>query len=202
MADSSALVMGIPRGGVVVAAEVARVLDAELDVATARKLGAPWNPELAIGAVDADGTALLDEVLVRRLSVDADYVSDETERELTELKRRLVAYRGDRAEPAMRDRVVIVVDDGIATGATMSAVLAWARRRGPATLVCAAPVGASETLGRLADLADRVVCPMRPGIFMAVGEWYQDFGQTSDAEVVALLGERPPTVGDRGENDA
>lgn len=199
--DSNALVLGIPRGGVVVAAQVSASHNAELDVANARKLGAPLNPELAMGAVDADGKASLDELLVKRLGATAEYVAAETERELEELKQRMTLYRADRPEPAMRNRVVVVVDDGIATGATMSAVLSWARRRQPKKLVCATPVGASETLDRLANSADLVVCPMRPASFMSVGEWYEDFAQTSNDEVVALLAERSSSVGDGSQDD-
>ena len=201
LVDSNALVLGIPRGGVVVAAQVSKSLNGDLDVATARKLGAPLNPELAIGAVDADGNASLDELLVKRLGATAQYVAAEIERELEELKRRMALYRADRPEPVMRDRVVVVVDDGVATGATMSAVLSWARRRQPKTLICAAPVGASETLERLGNQADVVVCPLRPPRFMSVGEWYEDFGQTSNDEVIALLAKRSSSIGDGSQDD-
>lgn len=181
------LVLGVPRGGVTVAAEVAAALDGDLDVVVARKLGAPGNPELAMGAVGADGQPLVDDRLVARLGVDQARLAAEVERQTAEARRREVAYRKDRPAPDPAGREVIVVDDGVATGATLRAALALVRRRGPATLCCAVPVGPPETLLRLGEEADEVVCPLQPTWFMAVGEWYADFRQVEDHEVVALL---------------
>lgn len=188
-AGQEPLVLGIPRGGVAVAAEVVRRLGGELDVAVAHKLGAPFNPELAIGAVTADGHAITDSLLMKRLGVSEQELEAEVQRQTTEVERRLALYRADRPQPAVSGRVVIVVDDGVATGATMQAILRSLRTAGPEVLVCAVPVGPPETLSKLAADADEVVCPLRPRYFLAVGEWYERFGQASDDEVVALLAE-------------
>jgi putative phosphoribosyl transferase len=185
----SPLVLGIPRGGVALAAEVARRLGGDLDVAVAHKLGAPFNPELAIGAVAGDGRAIFDAALVKRLGVSEAQLEAEVQRQTAEVRRRLTLYRGDRPEPEVSGRVVIVVDDGVATGATMQAVLRWLRLANPERLVCAIPVGPSDTISKLEADADEVVCPLRPRYFMSVGEWYDRFGQTSDEEVIALLAE-------------
>jgi putative phosphoribosyl transferase len=180
------LVLGIPRGGVVVAAEVARVLDGELGMVLASKVGAPWSRELAIGAVAPDGVALLDDAMIGRMHLDPADVDDEVARSLAELERRREAYGA--AAPAAADRVVIVVDDGVATGATLFAALGYVRRLGPDRLVCAVPVGPPATIDRIASEVDEIVCPLQPDRFRAVGEWYDDFGQTSDAEVLQLVG--------------
>jgi predicted phosphoribosyltransferase len=182
-----ALVLGIPRGGVVVAAVVARALDGDLDVAIARKVGAPFNPELAMGAVGVDGVALLDEATVRALGVSAADVDAEVARQTEEARRRLAVYRGGRPPLDIPGRTVIVVDDGVATGATMKAVLMEVRRQSPRRLICAVPCAPPQTIGELTALADEVVCPLQPPTFMAVGQWYRDFTQVTDDEVVALL---------------
>jgi predicted phosphoribosyltransferase len=181
------LVLGIPRGGVVVAAVVAETLAADLDVAVVRKVGAPMNPELALGAVGVDGVPLLDEGLIAALGVTPAQVDAEVARQTAEAQRRLALYRGDRRPPEIVGRTVIVVDDGIATGATMKAVLAETRRQRPATLVCAVPCGPPSTITAIGELADEVVCPLQPAGFMAVGQWYRDFAQTTDDEVLELL---------------
>jgi predicted phosphoribosyltransferase len=182
------LVMGIPRGGVPVAAEVAASLGGDLDVAVAHKLGTPGNPELAMGAVAEDGVPLLDEGLIRSLRVSEEAVAAEIDRQVVEVERRLDRYRSGRPAPGIAGRTVIVVDDGVATGATLTAVLRSLRAAGPDHLVCAVPVGPEDTLIRLEREADEVVCPLRPPLFFAVGEWYRDFGQTTDDEVIYLLG--------------
>lgn len=182
------LVLGIPRGGVVVAAEVARALGAPLDVVIARKIGAPTQPELAIGAVvSGDHLRLLDDDAIRYLRVPEEYIERETDRQFAEIARRMQLYRGDRPLPEIRSRTVIVVDDGIATGYTLRAALAGLRRLAPARLVVAVPVAPPSTCAEMRAHADDVVCLETPEPFMAVGAWYEDFDQTSDTEVKHLL---------------
>ncbi len=186
---SETLVLAVPRGGVTVGAEVAEALDAELDVIVARKLGTPYNPELAMGAVAGDGVPFVDRRLAARLGISDDRIAEEATRQAEEVRRREAAYRGDRPEPDVAGRTVVVVDDGVATGATLRVALQAVRRRNPGRLVCAVPVGPADTLDRLADECDEVVCPLRPRHFMAVGEWYGDFRQVGDDEVRRVLGQ-------------
>lgn len=189
------LVLGVPRGGVVVAAEVARALDAPLDVVIARKIGAPLQPELAIGAVvSGDPLRFLDEHAIQYLRVPQDYIEQETARQFDEIARRLEQYRGDRPLPEVRGRTVIVVDDGIATGYTLRAALAGLRRLRPARLVVAVPVAPPSTCEEMRQHADVVVCLETPEPFMAVGAWYEDFDQTSDTEVIHLLSRYAPAT--------
>lgn len=183
------LVLGIPRGGVVVAAEVARHLGAEMDVLVARKLGAPGQPELAIGAVTADGGRWLNGALVSSLGVDAGVLDEITQAEMAEAHAREARFRGVRPPPEVKGRVVILVDDGFATGATVRAAARALRRKKPARLVLAAPVGAPDTCYELLAEADEVVCPHQPSPFRAVGLFYERFDQTEDEEVAALLAE-------------
>lgn len=186
-AGKDAIVLAIPRGGVVVGFEVARVLDVPLDVIIPRKIGAPDNPELAIGAMTEDGTIILDESLVKYLRVPEDYVHGESERQKLEIERRLKLYRGDVAYPSLKNRDVIIVDDGIATGSTMKAALASIRKRGAKIIVVAIPVGPPSTIRELEKEADRVVCLYTPESFYAIGQFYEDFAQTTDEEVISLL---------------
>jgi putative phosphoribosyl transferase len=179
------LVLGIPRGGVEVAAPVAEALGGDLGVVHAGKVGAPGSPELAVGAVDADGIALIDEIMIRRLGASRAQVDDAVGRARAELDRRQGVFG---AAPDVAGRTVIVIDDGVATGATLRSALAFVRRRGAARIVCAVPVGAAATIDLIAAEVDEVVCPLTPDRFFAVGEWYDDFGQTTDATVMALLG--------------
>lgn len=181
-----ATVLAIPRGGVAVAAPVARALETSLDVVIPRKLGAPGNPELAIGAV-APGVLVLHERAVRQLRVPDDYIEREAAQQEAEIARREGVYRAGRAPATISGRTVIVVDDGVATGATAVAALRWARAAGAARVVFAAPVGPPAARARLDPEADDVIVLEEPRGFLAVGEWYRDFDQVSDDEVVQIL---------------
>ncbi len=189
---SDVIVLGLPRGGVPVAAEVARHLRAPLDVFLVRKLGVPGRPEVAMGAIAEGGIQVLDDRLIADLGIPTRLVEQVAMRERLELDRRDQQYRGSRRRPNVTDRTVIVVDDGLATGATMEAALVALRQLGPASLVAAAPVGAPGTCARLGRIADRVVCVETPRDLVAVGLWYDDFSQTTDAEVRALIGAEGP----------
>lgn len=182
----SPVVLALPRGGVPVGLEVARALGAPLDVIDARKLGAPGHEELAIGAI-APGAVYVDRLLVRRLGVSAAYLEQITTAEGRELERRERLYRSGRAPLDVEGRVVILVDDGLATGATARAAVASLRQRRPAQVILAVPVGAPETVARLREVADDVVCLETPPDFRAVSLAYRDFSPTSDAEVVSCL---------------
>jgi predicted phosphoribosyltransferase len=187
LADEHPLVLGLPRGGVPVAEEVATLLGAPLEILAVRKLGAPHNPEYGIGAIAEGGAKVLDQEALALLGISNGTLRGIVERESAELERRVEAYRGDRRRPSLRDRTVIVVDDGVATGATDTAALRAVRRDGPRRLVLAVPVCAPDSLARLRDEADEVVCLLAPQQLRGVGEWYADFGQISDAEVIAAL---------------
>jgi predicted phosphoribosyltransferase len=182
-----AVVLAIPRGGVIVGVPVARVLRAPLDVVIPSKIRAPGNPELGLGAL-APGVRVLDERLIDHLGVSGAYLDEEIAREEAEIERRARRYRGDRPVPVLTDRTAVVVDDGVATGGTALAALAWARARGPVAVVFAAPVGPPDAMARLAPACDAVVIATRPTGFFAVGQWYEDFTQVGDDEVRAALG--------------
>ena len=184
---SDVLVLGLPRGGVPVAFEIAVALDAPLDVFVVRKLGLPGHEEFGIGAIASGGVRVVDESVLRAYGVDSRTLEEITEREQRELERRERRYRDDRPFPAIQDRVVILVDDGLATGSTMRAAVAALRAEGPREIVVAVPVGAPETCSAMARLADDVVCLTTPEPFYAVGLWYENFDQTDDAEVHDLL---------------
>ena len=185
------IVLGIPRGGVVVAAEIAKAIGVPLDVYITRKIGAPYNPELAIGAVASDGGIVLDHDLIRQLGVPESYVEEETERQHQEIERRAREYRGDRPPLELADKTVVVVDDGVATGATTMATLRALQKQEPKQLILAIPVGPPDTVKQLGKEADRVICLSTPRLFWAVGAFYAVFDQTSDAEVKRLLGASP-----------
>jgi predicted phosphoribosyltransferase len=181
------LVLGIPRGGLLVADEVAKALSATLDVIIARKLRAPYQPELGIGAVVDGDYILLNEELVRTVGTSQDYLNREIAFQKEEIERRLRFYRGGRPAPEVARKTVIVVDDGIATGYTFRASLESLRQRHPDRLVAGAPVAARDSLEMLKAFADEVVCLNTPLSFFAVGAWYQNFDQVSDEEAVAIL---------------
>jgi putative phosphoribosyl transferase len=190
-AAADPLVMALPRGGVPVAFEVARALGAQLDVVLVRKLGAPGRPEYGIGAVvdGADPQVVLNEEAMAYVKPPPEYVEAEKTRQLAEIERRRELYGEGRAPHSVAGRTVIVVDDGIATGGTMRAALQALRKAGAARVVLAVPVAPGDTLDDLAPLADAVVCLASPKWFQAVGLHYSDFRQTSDDEVIRLLGE-------------
>jgi putative phosphoribosyl transferase len=188
--DRRPVVLAIPRGGVVVAHEVAQALGAPMDIIVPRKIGAPGNPELAIGAVAEDGTRILDDRLIRHMDVPEGYLVDESRRQIEEIERRMRRYRGDEPSIPLEGRVVIIIDDGVATGATIRAAIHSVRRRRPASIVVATPVGPMETVGKLREDADDVVCLSTPEPFYAIGHFYRDFSQVSDEEVVRILRSR------------
>lgn len=181
------LVLGIPRGGLVVADEVAKALSATLDVIIARKLRAPYQPELGIGAVVDGDHIVLNEEVVRSVGVSQDYLNREIAYQKEEIERRLRFYRGGHPAPEVAGKIVIVVDDGIATGYTFRASLKSLRQRHPDQLVAAAPVAPRDSAEMLKAFADEVVCLHTPVSFFAVGAWYEKFDQTSDEEAVAIL---------------
>ena len=186
LAGSECVVLAIPRGGVIVGEVIARELGAPLDVVVPRKIGAPGNPELAIGAV-APGIRVLDPRMVGALGVTDRYLDREIAEQDAEIERRQRAYRGGRPPQPVEGRVAFVVDDGVATGSTAVAALRWARARGAERVVLAVPVAPPQSLERLRAEADEVVVLETPQPFLAVGEWYRDFDQTTDEQVVSAL---------------
>ena len=183
------VVVGLPRGGVPVAAEVAEALGAPLDVIVVRKLGVPFQPELGMGAIGEDGVRVLNEDVVRLARVSPEEIAEVERRERVEIERRARRFRGDRPAVPLAGRTVLVVDDGIATGGTAKAALEVARAHGARRVVLAVPVAPPDTIAAMRSLADAVVCLETPAAFSAVGQWYEDFTQTSDNEVVHLLEE-------------
>jgi len=192
---SDVLVLGLPRGGIPVAYEVATGLKAPLDVFLVRKLGVPGHPELAMGAIAEGGIEVLSRDLIRDLGVPAALVEQTAVRERLELERRDVLYRSGRSAAPIRARVVILVDDGLATGSTMQAAVLALRQREPARVIVAVPVGASDSCALVRRIADDVVCLSMPDPFRAVGLWYEEFTQTTDEEVSRLLAQATPTGG-------
>ncbi|MFC4051903.1 phosphoribosyltransferase [Actinomadura syzygii] len=182
-----AVVLALPRGGVPVGHEVARRLESPLDVLVTRKIGYPPQPELGVGAIAEGGSPVFDDGLLRRLGLSADDLAGTVAAERAELSRRVAAYRGGRPLPETAGRPVIVVDDGLATGGTARAAVRAMRERGPSRLVLAVPVGAAETVHDLEPEVDDMVVPAAPWEFSAVGQWYRDFDQLSDADVTAWL---------------
>jgi putative phosphoribosyl transferase len=180
------VVLAIPRGGVIVGEVVAGALGVSLDVVVPRKIGAPGNPELGLGAV-APGVRVLDPWLIERLGVSEAYLEREIAKQEQETERRLHAYRAGRPPVDVAGKIAIVIDDGVATGGTAVAAVRWARAQGAERVVLAVPVAPPQTMERLRHEADEVVALATPEPFFAVGEWYRDFDQTSDAEVVAAL---------------
>jgi putative phosphoribosyl transferase len=185
---SDVVVLGLPRGGIPVAFEVARALKAPLDIFVVRKLGVPGREELAMGAIASGGVRILNEDVVKSLRISSDVIERTAERETLELERRERLYRRGRPPLALTGKAVLLVDDGLATGSTMRAAIEAARQNAPSEVVVAVPVAASSVCDSLASVADEVVCAVTPKNFYAVGMWYEDFAQTSDEDVADLLG--------------
>jgi putative phosphoribosyl transferase len=183
----AALVLGLARGGVPVAAPIAAAMGGELDVLVVRKIGAPGHEELAIGALASGAAEVLNEPLIRRLGLSACDVARQMEQARRELAEREARLRDGRPFPDLAERVIVLVDDGLATGATMRAAIDAVRAATPAAVVVAVPVGAPDTCDELAALVDELVCPLRPDAFHAVGQWYRNFDATTDADVARLL---------------
>lgn len=181
------LVLGIPRGGLVIAREIVQAIGGEADVVLARKLRAPMNPELAIGAMSEHGDVFIDPRLQRYLGLSEAHVQREQERVRQEIEERRQRYRQVRSKVALQGRAVVITDDGLATGATMRAALLSARHEDPARLICAVPVGSEESVRELAEFCDEMICLRVPRYFSAVGQFYLRFDQVEDEEVVALL---------------
>ncbi|MBV2131375.1 phosphoribosyltransferase [Pseudomonas sp. MAP12] len=185
--QSDTIVLALPRGGVPVAWEIARELALPLDLMLVRKLGMPGHEEYAMGAIASGGVRVLNEEALRYGRVDAATIERVTERQTRELERRDHLYRGSRPLPGLQGCQVLLVDDGLATGSTMRAAVLAVRQQAPARIVLVAPVASTDAIAMLRPLVDEVVCPLVPDALSSIGEWYSDFGQTSDEEVQALL---------------
>ena len=184
---SKTLVLGIPRGGVIVANEVASYLNAEFDIIISHKLGAPGNPEFAIGSISEEGQIFLNEPYVSQAGADKDFLNTEEKYQLAEIKNRIDKYRSVRKKIPLKDRVVIIVDDGIATGATLKASLVSAKHENPSKLIAAVPLSAQENAQRIASFCDELVVLRAPVFLSAISQYYKDFKQTSEEEILNIL---------------
>lgn len=192
--NNDLVVIGLPRGGVEVAFEVAQALHAPLDVIVSRKIGAPMQPELGIGAVAPGGITVLDEQIIRQLGLSTEDLERAAEKERSDMRRRLNEYRGGGEIPDLSGKTVVIVDDGLATGVTALAAIRAARAAHARRILLAVPVCARETAAQISDEADEVICLHAPERFVAVGVWYEQFDQTTDAEVIELLEEAREAV--------
>jgi putative phosphoribosyl transferase len=183
------VVLGIPRGGVVVANEVAKAMGAPLDIVVTRKIGAPGEAEFALGAVTQEGDVIMDRKAAEGLGASQAYLDEEVRRKQREVKERMRAMRGDAPYPSLEGKTVVVVDDGIATGSSMEAAVISVMKRNPGAIVVAVPVAPGDALERLSRGGTKVVCVEKPWGFMAIGEFYRDFGQVEDSEVRRILEE-------------
>jgi predicted phosphoribosyltransferase len=193
------IILGLPRGGVPVAYEVAKRLRAPLDVFVVRKLGVPGFEELAAGAIASGGVRVLNEDVVRAIPHAEEAIEAVTAKETAELERREQIYRAGRPAPDLRDRVVILIDDGLATGATMRAAVKALRQSGAAKIIVAVPVGPPDTCREIEEQADETICLSTPAFFQAVGQYYEDFSQTSDEDVRELLARAAQQLSASGE---
>lgn len=185
--NPSVIVLALPRGGVPVAYEIANELSVPLDVFIVRKLGVPWHEELAMGAIASGGTVVLNDELVQSLNIQTSAIEQVVKREQKELLRREHVYRGKHPFPRLSGKIIILVDDGIATGATIQAAIQALKKYHPANIIVAVPVAANTTCEALTEDVEMLICPLRPINFYSVGLWYEDFSQTTDDEVVELL---------------
>lgn len=185
--QADVLVLALPRGGVPVAYEIACALALRLDLMLVRKLGTPDHKELAMGAIASGGVQVLNDDVIRQLDIRPAAIDAAVREEALELRRRDLAYRGARPAPAVAGQRVILVDDGLATGATMRAAIAAVRQQAPACIVVAVPVAPAQRLAMLRPLVDQLICPFTPAPFLSIGQWYLDFPQTTDEEVKTLL---------------
>lgn len=189
--SSNAIVLALPRGGVPVAYEIAKALSIPLDVFIVRKLGVPGHEELAMGAIATGGMIVFNEEIVRDLHISKPAIDQVIQSEQQELQRRELSYRGNRPFPTLQNKTIILVDDGIATGATMRAAIKALHQQNPSKMIMAVPVAAFETCVEMEKLVDKIICPLKPHQFYAVGAWYENFPQTSDEEVFELLKTNP-----------
>jgi len=196
--DKGPFVLGLPRGGVVVGYQIALALDAPLDVLVVRKLGAPFNPEFGFGAIGPGGVRYLDEGSVLMLGLSAGEIEQVAQAEAAEMDRRIRSYRGDRPEPDLTGKSVILVDDGLATGVTARAAIRVIRRARPACVVLAVPVAPIDTAEALRQEVDDLVCPVAQANFHAISQWYEHFDQTTDREVLELLRSNRDTLAGQG----
>jgi putative phosphoribosyl transferase len=192
--ETDSVVLGIPRGGIVIADHIARMLRMHFDVILARKIGAPHNPELAIGAVSEDGRVFLHEDVVAFTGATEDYIEHEKNHELAVIRSRLSTYRAVMPKVALEGKNVVITDDGIATGATMQAAIWAVREENPASIIAAVPVGPADSLQELTTYADRVLCLRTSDFFYAIGQFYYDFAQVDDEEVLSILREHAHDV--------
>jgi putative phosphoribosyl transferase len=185
--SKDSVVVAIPRGGVVIAYEIAEELNAPLDLIIPRKLGSPGNPELALGAVTEDGTTILNDNLVTELEIPRSYIESEKEMQIKEIRRRMRTYKGEEPPVELQGKTVILVDDGIATGATMKAAISSIKKSKPSAIIVAAPVAPPSTVEELKRMVDDVVCPVVFEPFFAIGQFYEEFDQVSDEEVIKII---------------
>lgn len=185
--NTQAIILALPRGGVVVAYEVAKALNLPLDLVVPRKIGAPGNPEFAIGAIAEDGEPIFNQEIVSAYGITKEYIDSEVEKERKEAKRRLKTYRGDRPPLELKDKIAILIDDGIATGATMQAAIRSVKAKGAKKIIVAVPVTAQDSLKQIQSEVDEVIYLDAPLFFGAVGAFYKEFDQTTDEEVIELM---------------
>ena len=181
------LIIGLPRGGVVTAAEVAKELNLPLDIVVPRKIGAPFNPELAVGAVTQDGDVVWNEAIIKSHHLTPEDLADTIEKEMAESHRRLSLYRQGKPPPNFKNKTIILVDDGIATGATMRAAITYVKKQGAKKIIVATPVATVDTMEQIAQEVDSVVAVTLPKIFLGISAFYEEFPQTADDEVIAIL---------------